>query len=74
MGTESKVAGGIGGCFVLTIALNCILGGWSVRYLVEAIAHKVIPWGWAILIGLFAGELTIPGAIIVWILKHLGVL
>ena len=65
---------GVVGCFFTTIIINLLLGGWSVIYLVENLLHKTISWPWAILIGLFGGETTIPAAIIVWILKMAGVL
>lgn len=62
------------GCALIILIINLTVGGWSVIYLVENLLHKAISWPWAILIGLFAGELTVPLAILVWLLKMAGVL
>lgn len=62
------------GCLILVGVLNATIGWWSVTYLVETLLHKAIAWPWALLIGLIAGEVTIPAAIVVWLLKVAGVL
>ena len=56
------------GCLLFLTIFNLLVGGWSVNYLLEFFANKVIPFGWAMVIGLFAGEASIPAAIVVWIL------
>lgn len=61
------------GCALIIFVLNLIFGGMSVNYLLEVFANKVIPFGWAMVIGMFAGEITIPVALVTWILKHFGV-
>lgn len=61
------------GCGCLLI-VNLWLGTISVQYLVETYLHKAISWGWAALIGLAGGELTVPAAVVTWLLKHAGVI
>jgi hypothetical protein len=61
------------GCIVLIGIFNLALGGWSVNYLIHFFTNDKIPFLAAALIGLFAGELSIPGAIIVAILRMFGV-
>ena len=61
------------GCMAIIFILNVVFGGWSVAYLLE-LFNKVIPFGWAMVIGLFTGEFTIPVAVVVWILKLCKVL
>ena len=62
------------GCLLGFFIANLICGGWSVNYLLSVFFEKTIPWVWAIIIGLFAGEFTIPVAVVVAILRALGVL
>lgn len=61
------------GCFpIICIAIfNLVFGTLSVQYLCEMWLQP-IAFGWAMLIGLIAGEVTIPAAIVTWILKHAG--
>jgi hypothetical protein len=51
-----------------------LAGGWSVNYLLNFFASKVIPFGWAMVIGLFAGEISIPVAVVVAILHMFHVI
>jgi len=62
------------GCWLIVALFNAVAGGMSVQYLIEVFANKVIPFWWAALIGLFVGELSIPVAIVVWLLRLFGVL
>lgn len=62
------------GCAGVILLLNVLFGGWSVNYLLAEFAGKTIPFLGAVLIGLFTGEVTIPVAIVVWLLKSFGVL
>ncbi len=62
------------GCIILILLVNFIVGTWSVNYLLLEFAGKTIPTIGAFVIGLFAGEITVPAAIIVWILKAFGAL
>jgi hypothetical protein len=62
------------GCFVLIIvvAINLTIGAWSVNQILSWFG-KDIPIIADIIIGLFVGEVSIPVAIIGWILKICGV-
>lgn len=61
------------GCVLLLLAFNVFIGGWSVNYLLEFFLEKTIPFLGAAAIGLFVGELSVPVAIVVALLKHFGV-
>ena len=62
------------GCVIFLIIINLLFGGWATRYIVETLSpflfhHTVIiPWFWAIVIGLIGGEIIIPTAIVVAII------
>ncbi len=62
------------GCGILIIIFNIFVGGWSVNYLLEFFLNKTIPFVGAALIGLFSGEISIPVAVVIAILKYFGVL
>ena len=62
------------GCGILILIINIIIGTWSVNYLLLTLAGKTIPLIGAILIGMVAGELTIPAAIVVWLLKFFSIM
>ena len=57
------------GCWLVVAVINLIFGGMSVNYLLTTFLEKAIPFGWAMVLGLFVGEFTIPASIVVWILK-----
>jgi hypothetical protein len=59
------------GCLLI---FNLLLGGISVNYLLDVFLGKTIPFIGAALIGLVAGEFTVPVAFVVWILKSFGVM
>ncbi len=58
------------GCLITTIAIliNLTVGTWS-SYEILSWFHKMIPMIGNVVIGLFAGEVTIPVAVVGWILK-----
>ena len=63
--------------FVLLIQLaGSVLYGclayWSVNFLLAYFLHKDIPWIGDLVIGLIAGALTIPVAIVMAILQYFG--
>ena len=62
------------GCWIAILILNLALGAWSVNRLLDFLVDKTIPFGWAMLVGLFAGEITIPFGLIVWALQVTGIL
>lgn len=68
------VVGGQCGCMLAVLLFNLILGGWSISYLIEAFLQKTIPFWGAVLIGLFAAEVSVPVAIVVWLLKFFHVM
>ena len=57
------------GCFLVLFVINLLAGGWSVNYLLEFFLHKAVPFVGATVIGLFTGEITIPVAVVIAILK-----
>lgn len=61
------------GCGLLLIAFNFLVGGWSVNYLLEFFLEKTIPFIGAAAIGLVAGEISVPVAVVIAILRHFGV-
>lgn len=62
------------GCVVALLVFNVWLGSWSVNYLLEFFLNKTIPFLGAALIGLFAGEVSIPVAVVVSVLKYFHIL
>lgn len=69
MDEEASVGCLQGGCCLV----NLVLGGISTQYLVATLLHQSLAFGWAFLIGLFAGTVTVPGAILVWLLQCAGI-
>jgi len=63
------------GCwFALAILIiNLSAGAWSVNYLLLTLVEKTIPLAGAILIGAIVGELSIPTAVVVWLLKAFNI-
>ena len=61
------------GCFVFAMAVNGFVGWWSVDLLLAFVGID-IPFIGDLLIGLVAGQFTIPAAIVVAILQYFGVL
>jgi len=70
MRNESKASCG---CMIIILIVNVLLGAWSVNVLL-GLFDKVIPLIGAIFIGIVAGEITIPLAIIVAILQAFGII
>lgn len=62
------------GCVALVLLLNITVGAISAHYVILTWLSKDIAWGWAALIGLVGGELTIPAALITWLLIQAGVI
>ena len=72
MTTEKSIANF--GCCLAVVAINLVLGSWSVNVILLTFLDKTIPWIGAALIGMVAGEITIPVAIVISILKFFNVL
>ena len=62
------------GCGLIFVMFNLFIGGWSVNYLLSFFLGKTIPFLGAAPIGLFAGEISVPVAIAIVLLKWFGVL
>ena len=62
------------GCYVLVFAFNIFVCGWSVNYLLDVFANKMLPFFWAAVIGLFVGEVSFPVAVVVAILKYFQII
>jgi len=62
------------GCAVAAIAFNLLVGGWSINYLLVFFLEKTIPFWGAALIGLFAGEISVPVALAILALRYFGVM
>ena len=58
---------------IVTMAIYLALCGWSVNYLLQVFNYTTIPWFWAEVIGLIGGSVTVPVAVIIVILRWLGV-
>jgi len=62
------------GCVILMLLFNLLFGGWSINYLLAFFIGKTIPFIGAVLIGIIAGEVSIPIAVVIWLLVAFGVL
>lgn len=68
---EEKSGLALFGCLI--IVFNLFVGGWSVNYLLNFFLEKTIPFIGAAIIGLIVGEVSIPVAVAVAILRLFGV-
>jgi hypothetical protein len=62
------------GCGLILFVTNVLLGAWSVNYLLGFFLERTIPFLGAALIGLVAGQFTLPVAIVVALLRWFGVM
>ena len=62
------------GCCLGVVIINLTIGSWSVAYLLDFFLNKNIPWIGDALLGLVAGEVTVPVALVVWLLRSFNVL
>ena len=62
------------GCYLMMLIFNIFVGGWSISYLLEIFASKIIPFWGSCLIGLFTAQVSVPVAIVIWLLKYFRVL
>ena len=62
------------GCWMLMLAINVLLGGISVQYAVDhllpLVTHAAVhaPFWPCALVGLFVAEISIPLAVVTWLL------
>jgi len=70
----ATAAGGAMGCFLIILILNITIGGVATQYVVEHWASYIqhtpvhVPFLPCAIAGLFLGEVTVPAAIVTWIL------
>jgi len=62
------------GCYTIAVLAALFIGGWSVNYILINLFDKAIPFGYAMIAGLFLSQFTFPIAIIVWVLKLAGLI
>lgn len=72
MNCEGTAGAGIGGCLISTI-INITIGAWCSSYCLFFIFNKIVPWYVNVVIGLIAGDITIPLAIILLVLSFFGI-
>lgn len=60
------------GCHLLVVLFNLTLGGYSFQYVLKAFIGKDVAWYWDFIGGLFLGEVTVPLAVIAWVVNHIG--
>lgn len=60
-------------CLSIILIFNLLFGGWSVDYLLNNVFNRNIPFIGDIVIGFFTAQITVPCAIIAWVLKACGV-
>lgn len=71
--SENNVATAGCGCFLITVIINLLIGGFCFDYTVWFIINKDFPWYVDAICGLIGGELFVPLAIICFILNMFGV-
>ena len=62
------------GCAILVAVFNFLVGAWSVNYLLQFFLSKTISFLGAGLIGLIVAEISVPVALVIWLLKAFGVM
>lgn len=72
--SSSSAAGARGcGCVAMYFVATAVLGRISVNYLLESLIGKTVPFLPAAIVGFFLGGVTIPGALVCWILRLCGI-
>jgi hypothetical protein len=61
------------GCYIAILIFNLLIGGMSMDYLLEVFLSKNIPFLADCVIGLIVAEISVPVAIVTWILKAFNV-
>ena len=65
---------GLKGCILSILLFNLLLGGWSVNFLLDFFLARTIPFVGAAGIGMVVGELSVPVAIVMFILVRYEIL
>lgn len=68
-----KIFGMQCGCMLGILLFNMLLGGITFNYCLWYIFNKDIPWFADVVCGLFLGEVTVPLAIVCWVLDLCGI-
>lgn len=61
------------GCAIAVILFNVLIGAWTFSYDLWMLLGKQAPWWVNALCGLIGGEITVPLAIILWLLNFAGI-
>lgn len=61
------------GCLIILLILNLTLGAVCVQYDLYSLWGAELPWYGNVGIGLVAGEVAVPIAIVCWIVRQCGV-
>lgn len=62
------------GCMLAILLFNVVLGAWTFSYDLWVLAGKTAPWWANVICGLLGGEVTVPLALILWVLSAAGVI
>ncbi len=60
------------GCALAILAFNVTIGYVSVQYLLTTFIGAAAPWFAALIGGLFLGQITVPAALVVWLIQLAG--
>lgn len=69
---DGAPAGCTCGCWCGLLIFNLLLGGVTLNYTLMSIIGKSIPFGYAVVAGLFIGQFTVPAAVVCWVLRLAG--
>lgn len=61
-----------GGCFLVFLVFNLCFGAWSVNYCLDSFLGKTVDFWIAMVTGLILAEITVPLAVICWLLRLAG--
>lgn len=70
---ERVTAGGFVGCAVLVILFNLFIGAVTFDYALYSLFGKDVPWYADMICGLVLAQITVPVAIVCWILRLCGI-
>jgi len=71
-GAAEGEACGSCGCAIAILICNLLLGGVTVNYCLESFIGKTVDFVWAAIAGLFLGEISLPLAVVCWLLRICG--
>jgi hypothetical protein len=62
------------GCIVLILIFNIVIGTLAFGYTIETIFGKRPPVAISVVGGVIAGEVVVPTAVVLWMLKGTGII